>query len=138
MGPPWMKGCIQVFIPLDNVRPECALQVGVGSQQVGQRESNRWDVCSMDLGDIPLLKGCTFHRGAGGGEKGCYTLFILFVPFEHAAYHVKGALGSPIVCSSSYGSISERCQRCSYSLGIFYPFFGSVACLATVSYTLLW
>ena len=30
VGPPWMKYCIQVFIPLDNVPPECALQVGVG------------------------------------------------------------------------------------------------------------
>ena len=85
MGPPWMKDCIQVFIPLDNVPPECALQVGVGSHQVGQHESNRWDVCSMELGDILLLKGCTFHRGAGGGEKGRYTLFIPFVPLEHAA-----------------------------------------------------
>ena len=74
-----------VFIPLDNVPPECALQVGVGSHQVGQHESNRWDVCSMELGDILLLKGCTFHRGAGGGEKGRYTLFIPFVPLEHAA-----------------------------------------------------
>ena len=85
MGPPWMKDCIQVFIPLDNVPAECALQVGVGSHQVGQHESNRWDVCSMELGDILLLKGCTFHRGAGGGEKGRYTLFIPFVPLEHAA-----------------------------------------------------
>ena len=85
MGPPWMKDCIQVFIPLDNVPPECALQVHVGSHQVGQHESNRWDVCSMELGDILLLKGCTFHRGAGGGEKGRYTLFIPFVPLEHAA-----------------------------------------------------
>ena len=48
MGPPWMKDCIQVFIPLDNVPPECALQVGVGSHQVGQHESNRCDVCSME------------------------------------------------------------------------------------------
>ena len=85
MGPPWMKDCIQVFIPLDNVRPECALQVGVGSHQVGQHESNRWDVCSMELGDILLLKGCTFHRGAVDGEKGRYTLFIPYVPLEHAA-----------------------------------------------------
>ena len=47
--------------------------------------SNRWDVCSMELGDILLLKGCTSHRGAGGGKKGRYTLFIPFVPLEHAA-----------------------------------------------------
>ena len=39
----------------------------------------------MELGDILLLKGCTFHRGAGGGKKGRYTLFIPFVPLEHAA-----------------------------------------------------
>ena len=84
-SPHWMQDCIQVFIPLDDVRPECALQVGVGSHQVGQHESNRWDVCSMELGDILLLTGCTFHRGAGGGEKGCYILFIPFVPLEHAA-----------------------------------------------------
>ena len=85
MGPPWMKDCIPVFIPLDTVPPECALQVGVGSYQVGQHESNRWDVGSMELGDFLLLKGCTFHRVAGGGEKGCYTLFIPFVPLGHAA-----------------------------------------------------
>ena len=41
MGPPWMKDCIQTFIPLDNVPPECALQVPLGSHQVGQHEANR-------------------------------------------------------------------------------------------------
>ena len=39
----------------------------------------------MESGDILLLRGCIFHRGAGGGEKGRYTLFIPFVPLEHAA-----------------------------------------------------
>ena len=92
MGPPWMKDCIQVFIPLDNVRPESALQVHVGSHQVGQHESNRWVVCSMELGDILLLKGCTFHRGAGGGEK------------------------AATLCSSrlSLWSMLPPCQRCTW------------------------
>ena len=54
------------------------------SHQVGQHESNRWDVRSMELGDMLLLKGCTFHRGARGGGKERYTLFIPFVPLEHA------------------------------------------------------
>ena len=39
----------------------------------------------MELGDIHLLKGCTSHPGAGGGEKGRYILFIPFVPSRHAA-----------------------------------------------------
>ena len=89
MGPPWMKDCMQVFIPLDNVPPECALQVGVGSHQVGQHESNRWDVCSMELGDILLLKGCTFHR------------------------RVVGKRGATLCSSrSSLWSMLPPCQRC--------------------------
>ena len=111
MGPPWMKDCIQVFIPLDNVPPECALQVGVGSHQVGQHESNRWDVCSMELGDILLLKGCTFHRGAGGGEKGCYTLYIPFVPLEHAATMSKVHLARQLyaLCNNKAKGHSPTC-----------------------------
>ena len=138
MGPPWMKDCIQVFFPLDNVPPECALQVIVGSHQVGQHESNRWDVCSMELGDILLLKVRTFHRGAGGGEKGRYTLFIPFVPLEHAATMSKGHLARQFYALPPMVQFFERCQRCSYPLGIFYPFFGAVACSTTARYPLLW
>ena len=51
----------------------------------------------MELGDILLLKGCAFHRGAGGGEKGRYTLFIPFVPLEHAATMSKGHLARQLL-----------------------------------------
>ena len=80
-----MNDCIELSIPLENAPPECALQDSVGSHQVGQHESNRWDVCSMEFGYILLLQSCTFHRGVGCGAKGRYTLFIPFVPLEHAA-----------------------------------------------------
>ena len=137
MGPPWMKNCIQVFVPLDNVRPECALQVGVGSHQVGQHESNRWDVCSVELGDILLLKGCTFHRGAGGGEKGRYTLFIPFVPLEHAATMSKVRLARQLYALPPMVQILKDAKGAPIPWESF-TLFGSVACSATASCPLLW
>ena len=88
VGLPWMKDCIQVFIPLDDDRPECALQVGVGSHQVGQHESNRWDVCSMELGDILLFK--RLHLPSRGGRWGRRTLHFVHpdCPFGACCHHV--------------------------------------------------
>ena len=85
MGPKWLENCIQVHVPLADVHPSFALQVGVGTHIVGQHAQNRWDVRAMSMGDVLVMKGCAFHRGAGGGPHGAVSLFIPFVPLEHPA-----------------------------------------------------
>ena len=113
MGPPWMKDCIQVFIPLDNVRPECALQVGVGSHQVGQHESNRWDVCSMKLGDIlPGKDGRTANGSHGNSWSELAS--TSWRKHEHPHFENDGWAHAPkpnVACRGPPVGLSQRGQK---------------------------
>ena len=95
-------------------------------------------MCSIELGDILLLKGCTFHRGAGGGENGRYTLFIPFVHSEHAATMSKVHLPRQLYALPSMVQFLKDAKGVPIPLESFTLFFGSVACLATASCPLLW
>ena len=92
----------------------------------------------MESGDILLLKGCIFHRGAGGAERGRYTLFIPFVPLEHAATMSWVHLARQLYALPSMIQFLKDAKGVPIPWESFTLFFGPVACSATASCPLLW